>query len=197
MARLIKGIESKLIHAGEPEPLIGGAVTMPIFQSSTFESAGPEGLSRSALHPAEQHAQSHVLHRQAGGARKCRGRVGDWQRDGGDFLGPVHGVGGGGHLLAQDCLYGGTYDLFTRISRTTARRWISLMAMSRLRGAKCSVKTPGQSTSRRCRIHCSRSGFPRGSRVRRGEWAGLDHRQYLRESNQFPARRNRLRFVDS
>src|ERR1035437_10133993 len=40
MAQLIKGIDTKLIHAGEPEPLIGGAVTMPIFQSSTFEYAG-------------------------------------------------------------------------------------------------------------------------------------------------------------
>ena len=40
MARLIKGLDTKLIHAGEPEPLIGGAVAMPIFQSSTFEYAG-------------------------------------------------------------------------------------------------------------------------------------------------------------
>src|SRR5260370_34962442 len=40
MARLIKGLDTKLIHAGEPEPLIAGAVTMPIFQSSTFEYAG-------------------------------------------------------------------------------------------------------------------------------------------------------------
>ena len=37
MARLIKGLETKLIHAGEPEPLIEGAVAMPIFQSSTYE----------------------------------------------------------------------------------------------------------------------------------------------------------------
>jgi cystathionine beta-lyase/cystathionine gamma-synthase len=38
--RLIKGLDTKLIHAGEPEPLIGGAVAMPIFQSSTYEYAG-------------------------------------------------------------------------------------------------------------------------------------------------------------
>ena len=36
MARLIKGLDTKLIHAGEPEPLISGVVTMPIFQSSTL-----------------------------------------------------------------------------------------------------------------------------------------------------------------
>jgi cystathionine beta-lyase/cystathionine gamma-synthase len=32
-----KRIETKLIHAGEPRPRIGGAVTMPIFQSAMFE----------------------------------------------------------------------------------------------------------------------------------------------------------------
>ena len=35
-------IETKLIHAGEPEPRIEGAVTLPIFQSSTFEYAGQD-----------------------------------------------------------------------------------------------------------------------------------------------------------
>ena len=33
-------IETKLIHAGEPDPLILGAVTIPIFQSATFEYGG-------------------------------------------------------------------------------------------------------------------------------------------------------------
>src|SRR4249919_1226600 len=32
-----KRIETKLIHAGEPQPRIGGAVAMPIFQSAMFE----------------------------------------------------------------------------------------------------------------------------------------------------------------
>ena len=33
-------IDTKLIHAGEPEKRFGGAVSMPIFQSSTFEFGG-------------------------------------------------------------------------------------------------------------------------------------------------------------
>ena len=32
--------DTKLIHAGEPKPLIEGAVSMPIFQSSTFAAQG-------------------------------------------------------------------------------------------------------------------------------------------------------------
>ncbi len=33
-------IDTKLIHAGEPRPRIGGAVTTPIFQSAMFEYSG-------------------------------------------------------------------------------------------------------------------------------------------------------------
>ena len=33
-------IDTKLIHAGEPNPRIKGAVSMPIFQSSNFEYEG-------------------------------------------------------------------------------------------------------------------------------------------------------------
>jgi len=40
MARDFKSIETKLIHAGEMAPRIHGAVSMPVFQSSTFEYSG-------------------------------------------------------------------------------------------------------------------------------------------------------------
>jgi cystathionine gamma-synthase/cystathionine gamma-lyase/cystathionine beta-lyase len=36
-------IETKLIHAGEPEPRIEGSVAMPVFQSTLFETAGTPG----------------------------------------------------------------------------------------------------------------------------------------------------------
>ena len=42
MEKIIREIDTKLIHAGEPHPLIHGAVSIPIFQSSTFEYAGQE-----------------------------------------------------------------------------------------------------------------------------------------------------------
>ena len=35
-------METKLIHAGEPIPRIGGAVTLPIFQSSTYQYHGQD-----------------------------------------------------------------------------------------------------------------------------------------------------------
>ena len=33
-------IDTRLIHAGEPHPRIMGAITLPVFQSSTFEYQG-------------------------------------------------------------------------------------------------------------------------------------------------------------
>src|SRR5205814_934311 len=37
MKKVFQRLETKLIHAGEPEPRIEGAVSMPIFQSANFE----------------------------------------------------------------------------------------------------------------------------------------------------------------
>src|SRR5438552_19007872 len=39
MTKPSQRLETKLIHAGEPEPRIHGAVSMPIFQSANFEYA--------------------------------------------------------------------------------------------------------------------------------------------------------------
>src|SRR5262249_61626724 len=42
MAKLPQHLETKLIHAGEPTPRIHGAVSLPIFQSATFEYGGED-----------------------------------------------------------------------------------------------------------------------------------------------------------
>ena len=40
MTKIYKRIDTKLIHAGEPDPRILGSVSMPIFQSAMFEYGG-------------------------------------------------------------------------------------------------------------------------------------------------------------
>src|SRR5258708_16036318 len=112
MARLIKGLDTKLIHAGEPEPLINGAVTMPIFQSSTFESAGHTNyhdqryirLSNTPNHAVVQAKLSALENAEAALV------AGSGMAAISAALFTV--LAGGGHLLAQDCVYGGTHDLF-------------------------------------------------------------------------------------
>ena len=114
MARLIKGIESKLIHGGEPEPLIEGAVTTPIFQSSTFESAGAKSyhdLRYIRLNNTPNHV---VLHRKLAALENAEAALVTGSGMAAISATLVTVLGAGGHLLAQNCLYGGTYDLLTQ-----------------------------------------------------------------------------------
>jgi cystathionine beta-lyase/cystathionine gamma-synthase len=114
MARLMKGLDTKLIHAGEPDELIGGAVAMPIFQSSTYEYRGQKSyhdlryirLSNTPNHQA-LHAKLAVLENAEAALVAGSGMAAI-------SAALIAIVGGGGHLLAQDCLYGGTHDLLTQ-----------------------------------------------------------------------------------
>src|SRR5262245_36218787 len=38
-----RGVDTLMVHAGDPEPRILGAISMPIFQSATFELPVPGG----------------------------------------------------------------------------------------------------------------------------------------------------------
>lgn len=114
MAKLMKGLDTKLIHAGEPEELIGGAVTMPIFQSSTYEYAGQKSyheLKYIRLSNSPNHA---ALHTKLAALENAEAALVAGSGMAAISTALLTIVGGGGHLLAQDCLYGGTNDLLTQ-----------------------------------------------------------------------------------
>lgn len=107
-------IETRLIHAGEPEPRIEGAVSLPIFQSSTFEYAGQDSyhdLRYIRLNNTPNHV---VLHQKLAAL------------EGGEAaLVTASGMAAisttllclltpGDHFLAHDTLYGGTHSLITQ-----------------------------------------------------------------------------------
>jgi len=106
-------IETKIIHAGEPSPRIMGAVSMPVFQSAMFEYAGetnyhdlkyirlnntPNQAAVAAKLAALENAEA-ALVTSSGMAAITTSLLA--------MLAP------GGHLLAQNCLYGGTHDFVT------------------------------------------------------------------------------------
>jgi cystathionine beta-lyase/cystathionine gamma-synthase len=106
--------ETDLIHAGEPKPLIGGAATLPIFQSSVFEYS--EGRSYHEI----SYPRLNNLPNQIVLSRKLAVLEG-----GADALVVSSGMAAitttllavlkqGDHILVQDCLYGGTYAFFTK-----------------------------------------------------------------------------------
>jgi cystathionine beta-lyase/cystathionine gamma-synthase len=113
MPRVFKRIETNLIHAGEPEPRIGGAVEMPVFQSAMYEYAGGEGyhdlgyirLNNTPNHQA-LHAKLAVLEGAEAGLVTASGMAAI-----STTLFTV--LSAGDHLLAQSSLYGGTHDLIS------------------------------------------------------------------------------------
>src|SRR5712692_1991461 len=107
-------IETKAIHAGEPRPRIAGAVVMPVFQSATYQYAGeksyddvryirlnntPNHLALAEKLAALENAEDAVV--AASGMAAISTSLLTFLRQ-------------GDHLLAQDCLYGGTHDFVTR-----------------------------------------------------------------------------------
>ncbi len=113
MASNPQRLETRVVHAGDPHPRIEGAVTLPIFQSTVFEQE--EGAGYHELrYPRLNNLPNHEA---------LAGKLADLE--GGEAaLVTASGMaaisttlltvlGGGGHLLVQDCLYGGTHNLLT------------------------------------------------------------------------------------
>ncbi len=104
--------ETQLIHGGEPSPLIERAVTMPIFQSSTYEIAG-NSSGEINYHDIKyvrlNNTPNHVaLHEKI--AQIEQGEAAIVSSSGmASITSALLGlVGPGEHLIAQDNLYGGT-----------------------------------------------------------------------------------------
>jgi cystathionine beta-lyase/cystathionine gamma-synthase len=107
-------IETKLVHAGEPLPRIAGAVEMPIFQSATYEYSG-EGSYHDVRYLRTNNTPSQV----ALGAKIAALEGASAALVTASGMAAISTtlltvLSAGDHLLAQSCLYGGTYDLMSR-----------------------------------------------------------------------------------
>ena len=114
MARHYKCIDTKLVHAGEPEPRILGAVSMPIFQSAMFEYAGEtdyHDLKYIRLNNTPNHV---ALHEKLAALENAEAALVAASGMAAISTALLTVLSAGDHLLAQDCLYGGTHDLLTR-----------------------------------------------------------------------------------
>ena len=114
MGKAYRQIDTALIHAGEPEPLINGAVSMPIFQSSTFEYTGQTGchdLRYIRLNNTPNHRALHeklAVLEQGEAAVVCASGMAAISTT------LLALLSAGDHFLAQNCLYGGTHDLIKK-----------------------------------------------------------------------------------
>jgi cystathionine beta-lyase/cystathionine gamma-synthase len=114
MGRRFKRLETNVVRGGEPETRVEGAVTMPIFQSAMFEYAGETSyhdLKYIRLNNTPTHAVLHAKLAAVEGAEAAVVAASGMAAISTTLLTVLKP---GDHLLAQDCLYGGTHDLLTQ-----------------------------------------------------------------------------------
>jgi cystathionine beta-lyase/cystathionine gamma-synthase len=111
--KVVRAIETKLIHAGEPDPLIGGAVAMPIFQSATFTYRGEHNYHDLRYIRLSNTPNHEVLHRKLAALENAEAALVAGSGMAAISVTMLALLGAGDRLLAQDCLYGGTHDLLT------------------------------------------------------------------------------------
>ena len=105
-----KRIETKLIHSGEPRPPIAGAVSMPVFQSATFEYEGQtdyNDLKYIRLNNTPNHL---ALHQKLAALENGQAALVAASGMAAISTTLLTVLSPGDHLLAQDCLYGGTHE---------------------------------------------------------------------------------------
>ncbi|MGH7494156.1 MAG: trans-sulfuration enzyme family protein [bacterium] len=107
-------LETQLIHAGEPSPRAEGAVAMPIYQTAMFLYAGEQSyhdLKYIRLNNTPNHV---ALHRKFAALEGGEAALVTASGMAAITTALLTVLGEGGHLLAQDCLYGGTHDFLTK-----------------------------------------------------------------------------------
>lgn len=114
MSKIYKHLETKLIHAGEPDPLINGAVSMPVFQSSTFEYTGATSyndLKYIRLNNTPNHI---ALHQKLAALENAEAALVTASGMAAISTTLLSILSSGDHFLAQECLYGGTHAFITK-----------------------------------------------------------------------------------
>ena len=109
-----KYIDTKLIHSGEPEPRVEGAVSMPIFQSSTFEYAGESDYHALKYIRLNNTPNHDAVHRKLAALENAEAALVTASGMEAISTALLTVLSSGDHLLVQNCLYGGTHDLITK-----------------------------------------------------------------------------------
>jgi len=109
-----RSIATKVIHAGEPEPRLSRAVTMPIFQTSTYLYEGEtdyHDVKYARLNNSPNHAVLSDKLAAISGSESALVAASGMAAISTTLLSVLSG---GDHLIAIDCLYGGTHTFVTK-----------------------------------------------------------------------------------
>lgn len=114
MANRFKRLETNLIHAGEPEPRKEGAVVLPIYQSAMYEYAGETSYHDLKYIRLNNTPNHQALAEKLAALENAETALVTASGMAAIATALLTFLQSGDHLLAQDCLYGGTHDLITK-----------------------------------------------------------------------------------
>src|SRR5256885_13415111 len=114
MTKPSQRLETKLIHAGEPQPRIHGAVSMPIFQSANFEYAN-EADYHSLKYIRLNNTPNHLaLHEKLSALENAEAALVTGSGMAAISTTLLTILSAGGHPPVQDCLYRGAPRFITQ-----------------------------------------------------------------------------------
>src|SRR6185436_15609798 len=108
-----KYLETKVVRAGSPSPRIKGAVVTPIFQSANFEYAGETSYHDLKYIRLNNTPTQTALHAKLAAMESGEAALAAASGMAAISTTLLTVLAPGDHLLAQDCLYGGTHDFLT------------------------------------------------------------------------------------
>lgn len=106
-------IETRLIHAGEPERRIEGAVALPIFQTAQFLNSGEEGYHNVRYIRLNNTPNHEAMARKLASLEGAEAALITSSGMAAITTSLLTVLSAGDHLLIQDSLYGGTHDFVT------------------------------------------------------------------------------------
>jgi cystathionine beta-lyase/cystathionine gamma-synthase len=112
--KTFKHIDTKLIHAGESDSRVMGAVSLPIFQTAMFEYAGEESYHDIRYIRLNNSPNHLALHKKLAALENAEAALVAASGMAAITTTLLTILSAGDHLLAQNCLYGGTHDFLTR-----------------------------------------------------------------------------------
>lgn len=106
--------ETKAIHAGEPRPRPSGAVVMPIYQSSTYEYTGATDYHDVQYIRLNNNPNHQALNAKIAALENAEAALVTASGMAAISAALITVLKSGDHLLALDCLYGGTHGFVTK-----------------------------------------------------------------------------------
>src|SRR3989442_2771140 len=106
--------DTLLIHAREPRPRDGGAVAMPIYQSSTFEETEARGYHDIRYARLSNTPSHESLHNKLAALEEAEAALATASGMAAISATLLSVLRAGDHVIAQEGRYGGTHDLMTR-----------------------------------------------------------------------------------